>query len=53
MQLAATPVETTDAPAVCIHCDFGLKPVRMKRQWIHHDRSTGQIAVCSKRRFGK
>jgi hypothetical protein len=30
----------------CPHCAAGLKPVKMRRQWIHHDRRTGEIAVC-------
>jgi len=30
----------------CIHCQFGLDPVRLKRQWVHHFRDTGQIVVC-------
>lgn len=30
----------------CVFCDIGLKPVKMKRQWVHHIPSEGRIIVC-------
>ena len=30
----------------CALCKRGDKPVRMKRQKIHHDRATGRIVLC-------
>lgn len=32
--------------SVCAKCAAGLKPVKLKRQYIHHDRKTGRIVVC-------
>lgn len=32
--------------ATCVHCEFGLKPVKMKRQWVHYFRDEGRIVVC-------
>lgn len=31
---------------MCIHCQCGLVPVRMRRRWVHHFPGTGQIVVC-------
>jgi hypothetical protein len=31
---------------MCVHCQCGLQPVRLKRQWVHHFRDTGQVVVC-------
>ena len=33
----------------CVHCAAGLEPVKMKRQWVHHFRGDGRIAVCTDR----
>jgi hypothetical protein len=30
----------------CVFCDIGLKPDRMKRQWVHHIPREGRIVVC-------
>ncbi len=35
--------------AMCVHCQFGLEPVRLRRRWVHHFRETGQIVVCESR----
>ncbi len=31
----------------CVHCAFGLDPVKMKRQWVHYFRD--RIAICEDR----
>ena len=31
----------------CVFCDLDFKPVKMKRQWIHHDPKTGKLIVCT------
>ena len=31
---------------MCIHCQFGLTPVRLRRRWVHHFRDTGTIVLC-------
>ena len=33
----------------CVHCAAGLEVVKMKRQWVHHFRGNGRIAVCADR----
>jgi len=35
--------------AACVHCAAGLEPVKMRRQWVHHFRGDGRIAVCADR----
>ncbi len=30
----------------CAQCAAGLNPVKLKRQYVHHDRKTGKIVVC-------
>lgn len=30
----------------CVFCDIGLKPDKMKRQWIHYIPKEGRIVVC-------
>jgi hypothetical protein len=35
--------------AACVHCVAGLKPVKMKRQWVHHFSGDGRITVCADR----
>lgn len=32
----------------CVFCDIGLKPVKLRRQYVHYDRRYG-IAVCHAR----
>lgn len=32
---------------MCIQCAAGDAPVKMKRQWIHHDAKTGKLVVCT------
>lgn len=31
---------------MCAHCETGLVPTKLKRQWVHHDSKTGRIVVC-------
>ncbi len=35
--------------AMCVHCQFGLQPVRLRRRWVHHFPDTGTIVVCEER----
>lgn len=35
--------------ASCVHCQFGLQPVRLRRRWVHHFADTGTIVVCEDR----
>lgn len=30
----------------CIFCDLGIKPTKMKRQWVHYLRKQGKVFVC-------
>lgn len=32
---------------MCAHCETGLVPTKLKRQWVHHDCRTGRIVVCT------
>ena len=34
---------------MCVHCQFGLQPVRLRRRWVHHFPDTGQLVVCEER----
>lgn len=36
----------TASDATCVHCAFGLVPVRLRRQWVHYFRSEGRTVVC-------
>jgi hypothetical protein len=48
--LTGLPTRRTKMPAAaCSHCAAGLEPVKMKRQWVHHFRGDGRIAVCTDR----
>ncbi len=31
---------------MCIHCQFGLQPVRLRRRWVHHFKDTGTTVLC-------
>lgn len=31
---------------MCIFCTLGLKPTKMKRQYVHHIPREGRIVVC-------
>lgn len=35
-----------DTGSACLHCMFGLVPVRLRRRWVHHFADTGTIVVC-------
>ncbi len=35
--------------AMCVHCQFGLQPVRLRRRWVHHFPDTGQMVVCEEK----
>lgn len=35
--------------AMCVHCQFGLVPVRLRRRWVHHFPDTGQLIVCEEK----
>ncbi len=35
--------------AMCVHCQFGLSPVRLRRRWVHHFPDTGTIVVCEEK----
>lgn len=37
------------AAHTCVHCQFGLQPVRLRRRWVHHFPDTGTIVVCEER----
>ena len=44
------PLPSTNKENVmCIHCIFGLQPVRLRRRWVHHFADTGQIVVCEEK----
>lgn len=43
---AMTVIKDTFFPG-CRPCAAGAKPVKMKRQHVHHDRGTGRIQVCN------
>jgi hypothetical protein len=43
----ATKEQNMQTIEACIHCACGAQPVRLKRQWVHHFRDTGQIVVCT------
>jgi hypothetical protein len=34
---------------MCVHCQFGLAPVRLRRRWVHHFPDTGQTVLCEER----
>lgn len=34
------------APA-CKLCQYGMEAFKMKRQWVHHDSTSGRIIVCT------
>lgn len=34
---------------MCVHCQFGLVPVRLRRRWVHHFPDTGQLVVCEEK----
>jgi hypothetical protein len=40
---------TMPETAACLQCATGLEPVKMKRQWVHHFRGDGRIAVSADR----
>lgn len=31
---------------MCMHCQFGHAPVRLRRRWVHHFSDTGTIVLC-------
>jgi hypothetical protein len=48
--LTGLPTRRTKMPAAaCLRRAAGLEPVKMKRQWVHHIRGDGRIAVCINR----
>jgi hypothetical protein len=34
---------------MCEKCEAGEMPVKLRRQWVHRDRATGVIVVCTER----
>lgn len=38
---------------MCVHCQFGLQPVRLRRRWVHHFADTGTIVVCEEKNLSK
>lgn len=30
----------------CVFCDINLKPIKLRRQWVHHIRREGRFVVC-------
>jgi len=32
---------------MCVHCETGHVPTKLKRQWVHHWPNTGLIIVCT------
>jgi hypothetical protein len=34
---------------MCVHCQFGLEPVRLRRRWVHHFKDTGTLVLCEAR----
>ena len=39
--------ETERAPSCgCIYCDLNLKPVKLRRRWVHHFPKTGISVAC-------
>jgi len=45
--------EWAAAASPCVHCQFGLVPVRLRRRWVHHFRDTGTIVVCEEKNISK
>jgi hypothetical protein len=46
-QFPKTLAYLAEAEKMCSHCDLGLAPTKLKRQWVHHSPATGRIIVCT------
>lgn len=33
----------------CALCRYGMEVTKLKRQWVHHDSTSGRIYICSDR----
>jgi hypothetical protein len=43
-----TKNETTAPEPRCEFCEAGMKPVKLKRQYVHHLRRLGRVVVCQR-----
>jgi hypothetical protein len=39
--------DLVEASCGCIYCDLKLKPVKLRRRWVHHFPALGQNIACT------